>query len=208
MLAPIYAIARSATADRELSWEDQKARDAIVAIHPHNTSAGLTPVIHTEKDVEDYVMNVILNPSVSAHLVSSTPRGNPYPDLCSTGRHADAEECSIYVSSSGDRDGAIPDALLMNGVHVEATAEVKTDKVLQLNVKDSTIFSALQRVHKDSQGNELPGAAIKFVWPVKGRKSSMSKASKVLMQVRIHAMTLLFGYSHHQNPGLDPTGQQ
>ncbi|KAJ3557043.1 hypothetical protein NM688_g1687 [Phlebia brevispora] len=188
MLTPLLDQARDLLSRHKLDWR-QKSREThafVNAIHPYHTVVGMPPVIHSEKDQEDWFLGMLLRPALLARLEYKGPATIRW-----NGQHTTPDVCGPYVSSSAGKEGVIPDALIMDGVEILGVAEVKTDRVLLLTAQELLFFHALQRHHiveeKDKDSGEpsmrpLPGRAIRFVWPTP-KKPIQDQQSKILVQV-------------------------
>ncbi|KAJ3543255.1 hypothetical protein NM688_g5879 [Phlebia brevispora] len=207
MLTPLLEQTSYSLSRRRFDWEQkwQETHAFINAIHPFHTVVGMPPVIHSEKDQEDWFLGMLLRPALLARLEYKgldIPRWN--------GQHTTPNACGPYVSSSAGTQGVIPDALIMDGVDVLGVAEVKTDRVLLLTTENIGLFHSLQRHHvvveKDKNSGEpvnhpLPGRAIRFVWPTRLNLIE-DKQSKILIQVWSQMVTkdcdyaILSSYTH------------
>ncbi|KAJ3559579.1 hypothetical protein NM688_g250 [Phlebia brevispora] len=143
--------------------------DFIVATSPWHTSVGLPDVVHSEKDIEDWIGRVIL--AVSLHAVRALQnRGIP---ILQPPMGGPASTRGPYVSSCPGDKGSIADAAIHEKGHtVKAVVEVKCPNVLKISAEMQSdeentehVLGRLLTVPTDEDGNACPGLAIKFNWP-------------------------------------------
>lgn len=187
MLLPLTTRVKARLSRFRLDFQYLLHTDFAVAVSPWHTSVGLTDVVFSEKDVEDWVVRVILVPAL--HVVLAL-RQESIPVLqrgVGSFLNRTAEERGPYISSAPQED-VIPDAIVVDiGKKIKATVEVKPQNVLDQGsrpgtVKGEMILSPLLQMHMDANKKSLPGQAIKFNWPSPDEKSP-DVQTRILVQV-------------------------
>ncbi|KAK7687888.1 hypothetical protein QCA50_009107 [Cerrena zonata] len=152
-------------------------------VHPYLTTASLSPVINSEKDMEKWVIDAILSPALLVHQIEA------YHDKCgevmmpSTNR--DPDKLGPYWASAVSRD-VIPDVILVKGgrndQHSPVIVEVKTSGVCENSDNPcEDIFEPISRVYEHGIG-----ALMWLNWPADGTPetlSSLTSLDKIIIQV-------------------------
>ncbi|KAJ3556364.1 hypothetical protein NM688_g2068 [Phlebia brevispora] len=187
MLKSLIQEARRLLSDMRIDV-NQVVSDFIAAVSPWHTSVGLADIVYSEKDVESWVMRVMLAPSLNVGVAFRLERIPllQYRVVLRAGMRPAAR--SPFVSSAPSR-GSIPDGIVVDvDKTVRATIEVKTHNVIMEKKKDTSalraniltyedrqnhIFAPLMKYHQ-LNGKRKPGFAIKFKWPSADELTSLS----------------------------------
>lgn len=174
----------------DLRLEDNTLRDDhlrfMSKVHPDWTAVDLPPVLNSEKDSEDRVMAVQLNPTIR-YLQAATAKVVSH----------EYEPGSFYACSAPGNAYPLADALIYRDDEIKATVEVKTHNAL--HPSDGTEAGTFEDLLKVS------GLGMKFCYPraitcTTGEKIKLPQSSsqaKMFVQVRRYPHTTCYNLTHH-----------
>ncbi|KAJ7204688.1 hypothetical protein GGX14DRAFT_398040 [Mycena pura] len=182
MMLPLIRCVEEKYKNTILNPAIKEQRDWMLKVHPAVTSSLLPTVIHSEKDTEDWVLNVIWRPAAAALCVGEA---RTYKNKI--GAFPNMTSCS-----GGGAGAAIPDAMLWSSETVyDALLEIKTHAAFidTTSSSDSKTFD-----HLWTWPDMPPGYGIRFVWGETGETGG-DKADKMIAQVWVQMVKHNINYA-------------
>ncbi|KDQ19089.1 hypothetical protein BOTBODRAFT_483702 [Botryobasidium botryosum FD-172 SS1] len=134
------------------------------------------PVVYSEQDTELWVKSVLLQPSLNC-LRARIYRSFAY----------NPEQICPFIASSSHSTKTVPDFQLVKELPEESavTGEVKVHTVVQFRHSQNEDGTSTQNLFADIQNTSVPSAgnAMRFVWPEPHAVVSVTKLTKLFVQV-------------------------